>query len=241
VANILTIDIGNSAVKAVLYSGESRLCSVVTKSLAAGPVFSLLGMFRVEGIAVCSVRDDDGVIFDALAGAGCPVVKLGQDTPLPITVDYDRSTVGADRLAAACGVAAEGSASLIVDAGTAVTADLVSGLRFAGGNISPGLSLRFRALSHFTSKLPLVSSDGELPMFGHDTDTAIRAGVMRGLAAEILADFNGARALYNDLSLILTGGDAALLAKLLTEYGLNPVIDYDAVGRGLVRIFNYNV
>lgn len=240
-AKILTIDIGNSAVKTFLYDGESRLCSVVTRSLSAGPVLSLLGLWQVDGIAVCSVRDDDGSIIDALASVGCPVILLDRDTPLPITVDYDRSSIGADRLAAACGVAARDAASLIVDAGTAVTSDLVTGMHFAGGNISPGISLRFRALSAFTSRLPLVSPAGELPMFGHDTATAIRAGVMRSVAAEILAEFNEARSLYNDLSLVLTGGDAALLANLLRDYGLRPVIDSDAVGRGLVRIFNYNV
>lgn len=64
---------------------------------------------------------------------------------------------------------------------------------------------------------------------------------MRGLAAEILAEYNEAKLNYNDLSLILTGGDAAILSPLLSEYGLNPVADSNAVGRGLVRIFNYNV
>lgn len=241
VSRLLTIDIGNTAVKAALFEGEMLVRSAVCKELSALPVEQILAVSDVEGAVVCSVRGNADIVVAPLSRLGVPVVTLGPDTPLPISVCYDRRTIGPDRLAAACGVAAEGRAALIVDAGTAVTADLVAGLSLIGGNISPGLRLRFRSLNNFTSRLPLVEPDGTLPGFGTDTQTAIRAGVMRGLAAEILAEYNEARLNYNDLSLILTGGDAAILSPLLSEYGLKPVADSNAVGRGLVRIFNYNV
>ena len=44
---------------------------------------------------------------------------------------------------------------LVIDAGTAITYDFLSGGIYKGGNISPGLNMRFRALNRFTGKLPL--------------------------------------------------------------------------------------
>lgn len=240
-STILTIDIGNTAVKAALHEGERQLRYAVAGSLSAEPVEAMLASSPVDGVAICSVRDDDDAVRRPLAGLRVPVVSVTPEIPLPIEMDYNRHAIGPDRVAAACGVAAEGKATLVVDAGTAVTADLVHGTQFVGGNISPGLRLRFRSLHSFTSRLPLVGPDGRLPQFGFDTESAIRSGVMRGLAAEILAEFNAAKSIFKDLSLILTGGDAAIMLPLLAGHGLYPEVDSDVVGRGLVRIFNYNV
>lgn len=239
-SSILTIDIGNTAVKTALFRDERLERCVVSHGDACAPLESMLLFCSVDGAAICSVRNDDNGVAAYLRTCEMPVLELGPDTPLPICVDYDRSSLGVDRVAAACGAAGD-RATLVVDSGTAVTTDLVAGGRFVGGNISPGLGLRFRSLHKFTSRLPLIEPEGELPRFGHDTDTAIRAGVMRGLTAEILSCYNSAHAVYDDLSLVLTGGDAAILLPLLREYGLDPVADPEAVGRGLVRIFNYNV
>ena len=75
---------------------------------------------------------------------------------------------------------------MIVDFGTAITIDQVSadGV-FRGGNISPGMQMRYKALHQFTGRLPLIDSNGrKLPM-GRDTETAIRAGVLKGMEYEI--------------------------------------------------------
>jgi type III pantothenate kinase len=138
------------------------------------------------------------------------------------------------------GVASPGEAVLVADAGTAVTVDLVADGHFRGGNISPGLKLRFRSLNAFTSRLPLVGAEGELPVWGHDTTTAIRAGVVRGLVAELRAAFEAAAAGHDALRMTLTGGDAEILAPLLSQAGVPVSVDSQAVGRGLVRIFEYN-
>ena len=155
-------------------------------------------------------------------------------------MEYDsRNTLGADRVAAAAG-AQTAMPTLVVDAGTAVTEDLVAEGRFLGGNISPGLSLRFRALNGYTSRLPLVGPDGELPDFGHDTVTAIRAGVLNGLLAEIRGVRDMAARRFGNVKILLTGGDAGILSGLLADEGIKVEVDLALVGRGLVRIFNYN-
>ena len=50
---------------------------------------------------------------------------------------------------------------------------------------SPGMRMRFKALNIFTDKLPKVSAKGEVPMYGQSTETAIRAGVIRGMEFEM--------------------------------------------------------
>ena len=57
--------------------------------------------------------------------------------------------------------------------------------RYHGGNISPGVQMRFRALHEFTGRLPLVLREGRRLPLGSDTDTAMREGVLKGMEYEI--------------------------------------------------------
>lgn len=238
---ILTVDIGNTALKAAVYEEGRLVQSVVSRVVSAEVPEMLMTCNSCDGIAYCCVGEDTGGVERSLRESGLPFLRLGADTPLPIAVDYDsRATLGVDRVAAAVGVACADEAVLVADAGTAVTIDLVADGHFVGGNISPGLKLRFRSLNAFTSRLPLVGPDGELPMWGHDTPTAIRAGVVRGLVAELAAAWRAAAEGRKGLRMVLTGGDAAILAPLLADEGVPVEVDSQAVGRGLVRIFNYN-
>ena len=75
---------------------------------------------------------------------------------------------------------------LVIDAGTCITYEFVDAAgRYHGGNISPGMQMRFQALHRFTSRLPLVQREGRQLSMGKDTDSAIRAGVLRGMEYEI--------------------------------------------------------
>lgn len=238
---IMTIDIGNTAMKVSVFEGETLVRSLAGPADSREAVDAMLTFSSVEGIVYCCVGNDRAAVAESLADAGVPVLILAPDTPLPIEVEYrTRSTLGLDRVAAAAGVACLGQTRLVVDAGTAVTIDLVDGLRFKGGNISPGLRLRFRSLNAFTSRLPLVALEGDMPMFGYDTDTAIRSGVIRGLVAELSAAWQKAQSEFGPVTMMLSGGDARLLAPLLGNNGVRLEVDSEAVGRGLVRIFNHN-
>ncbi|MBK6903040.1 MAG: type III pantothenate kinase [Saprospirales bacterium] len=67
--------------------------------------------------------------------------------------------MGKDRLAAAVGAWSffPGKTCLVIDAGTCITSDVLSedGI-FKGGNISPGIDMRLKAMHTFTARLPLV-------------------------------------------------------------------------------------
>lgn len=238
---ILTIDIGNTAMKVGVYHGERLVHSVVCSQSDAEPVRSMLTLNSVDGVSYCCVGKDMAGIYEELCDESdiVPLVALTAETPLPIEVEYDRDLLGVDRVAAAVGALSD-LPTLVVDAGTAVTTDLVADGKFLGGNISPGLKLRFRSLNEYTSRLPLVDPCGSLPQLGNDTVTAIRAGVIHGLVAEIADIYNKLRINYKNVKMILTGGDADFLAPLLQARGVDLIVDHATVGRGLVRIFNYN-
>lgn len=236
---ILTIDIGNTAVKGSVFEEGELLESLLLESRDAAALVPLAKRYGAEGAICCCVgQDADEFIGDLGRLLGMEVMRLTHRTPLPVAVDYaSPQTLGLDRVAAAAGASLETEAAMVVDAGTAVTIDIVTGNTFRGGNISPGLRLRFRSLNRFTSRLPLVSPSGDIPPFGYDTETAIRSGVVNGMVAEIVSAYRSAQLRYPGLLLLLTGGDADFLAPLISRNGVEPTVAHSLVGRGLERIY----
>ena len=127
---------------------------------------------------------------------------------------------------------------LIIDAGTAVTYDLVTAAgRFVGGNIAPGLEMRFKALHEHTGHLPLVNAQGATPVVGYDTETAIRSGVVLGLLGEIRSHIADIRLSHPNLLVFVTGGDGQLLRNNLKS---DFIYLENLLAEGLNRIFLYN-
>ena len=167
---------------------------------------------------------------------------LDHQTPLPIRNRYlTKETLGYDRIAAAVEASARfpGQDILIIDAGTAITIDFVnSENEFLGGNISPGLLMRYRALHEFTGKLPLVEPADQDALLGDDTEGAIRAGVQNGIIFELDGYINEQKKRYPRLQILMTGGDAVFFDKNLKNYIF---VDLNLNLFGLHRILEYNV
>ena len=126
----------------------------------------------------------------------------------------------------------------MIDAGTCITYELLDAAGcYHGGNISPGLQMRFKALHQFTGKLPSVSAEGPLLEIGKDTETAIRAGVLKGIEYEITGYIMALKHKYPELLVFLTGGD-----DFSFDTNLKSIIFADRflVLKGLNRILNYN-
>lgn len=248
---ILAIDQGNSRTKMTLLDGGQVVVAVCTDAPSLEEADRLVGQFGVDGAIYCSVAKLDVRFVESLRLLlPVPLLVMSARTPLPVKVDYaSPATLGLDRVTAAAGASRlfPGESMLIVDAGTAVTLDILDDTNtFRGGNISPGMSLRFKALHAFTGKLPLVSAEGELLPFGDSTETAIRGGVVNGLTAEILDAVVRARVNYNVSRLVLTGGDAPFLLPLLEErirqgqLSVKISIEPDLMALGLATIYSFN-
>lgn len=191
---------------------------------------------------VCSTREDTAPLAEQLRRRIGRVMEFRPSvTPTPLANLYATpETLGADRLAAAVGAAAlyPERDLLVVDFGTAITVDLVEDGAYKGGNISPGVKMRFRALHDYTARLPLADITDERLRFGDSTISAIEQGVMQGVVNEIEGYMRLFSAKNRKISTIFTGGDAKYFVKRiknaifadceLVVCGLNRILDYNA-------------
>ncbi|MDR0545267.1 MAG: type III pantothenate kinase [Odoribacteraceae bacterium] len=159
--------------------------------------------------------------------------------PLPIPVLHaPLETLGVDRLAAALAAIAihPNRDILVVSAGTAITYNRVLQGQFAGGNITPGLHLRYLSLRQYTARLPLVHGVATTTAIATTTRDAIQQGVTRGVIAEINAQADDFRRAHPSPVFLLTGGDAPALAPLLLDdFQLEP----NLVFNGLNQLLEY--
>lgn len=242
----LVLDQGNSHTKVAVMLGDEVVDFAHFDSCGVEEIVGLVGERQLSGVILCSVIGTDVRLVETLRRlSDGEVIVLTNGTPLPLKINYRTPrTLGHDRIADATGAASmfPGESLLVADAGSALTLDVVNaGGEFMGGNISPGLSMRFRALEEFTRCLPRVSyKEGEIPVFGLSTDEAIRAGVVRGMVAEILAAAHEAIRLYGAARIVLTGGHAPFLCRFLEGNGIDINCEPHLLVKGLNRILKYN-
>lgn len=240
---ILTFDQGNTRGKATLFSGMDEVFGCVVDRFSVQHLLPIFDRYAVDGVSACFTTTPDGELMEWIdKRVDGRVVVAGDTCRLPFLNGYRTPrTLGPDRIASACGAVCLGYYPVVVaDCGTALTLDVIDAdLRFVGGNISPGISLRFKSLSEFTDRLPHVDAHGDLPEVGFDTATAIRAGVVRGLVGEIRDFYRMARQTYGCANLVLTGGDSALIYEYLSDLP-GVIIEPRLVEKGLVALYNYN-
>ena len=170
-----------------------------------------------------------------------PVTEFCHTTPIPVKNLYRTpNTLGMDRLGAVIGAnfLKPGHDILVIDAGTCITYDFIDrNGQYHGGNISPGMNMRFKALHTFTNKLPQIEPKGEIEAYGKTTENAIRSGVIHGIEHEIMGYIHQLRKNYPTLLVFLTGGD-----DFSFDTNLKSLIFADSflVLKGLNRILEYN-
>lgn len=240
----LVIDQGNSTAKVAVYPAGDTVAAEEWRfdTITPEAVREITERYDIDAAIYCSVTFHGENIMATLRQDVKRLYELTSFLPLPVAIDYaNPSLLGRDRIAAVAGAYAAhpGRCILVVDAGTAVTYDVLTpDGHFLGGNIAPGLWLRAESLHSHTSRLPMVdvesSGDSEPRLWGNTTESAIESGVVRGVAAEIA--YYRAH-LGDDTLVMLTGGDAMRIAPLV-EPPLEVVPDL--VRNGLNSILQYN-
>ena len=130
--------------------------------------------------------------------------------------------LGVDRWVAMIGAYSElRSALCVVDAGTAVTIDVVdrSGTHI-GGQILPGLHAMAEALRADTSEIPparktLKTAGHGIEMFAGNTDNAIGNGVFNAVCGAVERAVRCLRSAGHRPKIVLTGGDASRILQQL--------------------------
>lgn len=206
------IDQGNTLTKIAVFENH-QMTSQVTLS-DEGLLMALSDMMLLKkpsAVILSSVREDD-VQLQSLIAASSRLIILNHQLKLPFTFSYATpETIGGDRLANAAGAIAKyGKGNcLIVDCGTCITYTLVLAADLKGGTIAPGLEMRYKALHHFTGKLPEIHAEYHLPqLVGIDTEQSMRSGVELAIIAETDALITQYCSHYSDLNVLITGGNS---------------------------------
>ena len=212
----LCIDQGNSRTKVALMTDEGKIVNhFIYKHFSSADVERLFDLYDIQDSIISSVVDIEAATVNALSRRSTHFVLFDHNTPVPIINSYDTpATLGLDRLAAAVGAKSicPNENLLIIDVGSAITYDFVSAEgEYMGGNIAPGLKMRFTILQQMTKKLPYVDVDENelIPLFGKNTRAAIAAGVIRGVAYEVKGYMRTLREKMPHFQTFLTGGNAS--------------------------------
>jgi type III pantothenate kinase len=237
----LIIDIGNTLQKLAVFEGKTLVLKETFKDLEAGKLAQFIeknGPFR--GIIQSSVVIHTQEMEELLARTG-KFILLTDLTPLPLKNLYRTpKSLGKDRIAGAAGALSmyPGRNILVIDAGTCITYDLLTNKgEYLGGGISPGIRMRFKALHTFTKKIPLIEPEEFDGLVGQTTQESLLSGVYNGVIGEVRDVVRLYREKYDDLVVIITGGDNEFLYnKLKISIFAAP----DLVLHGLNEIFDYN-
>ncbi len=241
----IVIDIGNSFIKIAVFNQTEMLWNTKTNADKFVEVF-----YEVSK----QYPEIQNLLFSATGHIDKPWINIfkthyrtftfSHKTPLSFDNLYQTpETIGLDRLAlvSAANKLYKYQNVLIIDAGTCITYDLItSESKYIGGNISPGIDMRFKALHEFTAKLPRLKR--ETPMsfpLGKTTKDAMLNGVIQGVIFEIEQNIDRYKADYKDLTVILTGGDQQYLsAQLKNSIFANPTFQLDGLNAILENLLN---
>jgi len=217
----LAIDAGNTRIKWGVHDGRGWTATgAIATSGAARIGAAWTALPRIAGAIASNVAGPDGA-RDLAAACGARGVTLqviaSQAAQAGVVNGYrDPAQLGADRWAALVAAHAAGSGhKLVVNAGTALTVDALTGEgRFLGGLIVPGPALMRRALDRGTAGLRLT--EGSYADFPATTPDAITSGALQACVGAIgrMAEAMAARG-SPPARVFLSGGAAAEIAGLL--------------------------
>jgi type III pantothenate kinase len=237
----LVIDIGNTRSKAALFKDHQILEIRFYESFSDILKDDLYIKLSKKAI-IGSVVEDAESLQNKLQ-AIVPTLLFTSSTKTPLKNAYQSAaTLGSDRLTASVGAYSlyPDNNVLVIDCGTCIKYNFTTkNNEYLGGAISPGIQMRFKALQHFTSKLPLIEADfAYKALIGNTTQNSILSGVINGSIAEIDGIINEYKQQFPDLICVLTGGDSEHLAKRLKN---SIFVHQNLVLKGLNDILNYNL
>ncbi|MCW3077969.1 MAG: hypothetical protein JWO32_2578 [Bacteroidetes bacterium] len=236
----LAVDFGNTRIKAALFEDgkilKDKIYTHVNELMSDASFYS-----QAKNIVVASVVEDHATFIENQK-KNIRVLLFKNDTLIPLKNLYQSGgTLGSDRLAASIGSFSlyPNQNVLTIDAGTCIKYNFVnSNNEFIGGAISPGISMRLRAMHHYTQKLPELNPDYNYEkLTGGNTTESILSGAMLGAASEIDEFISRYRLSFENLVVVISGGDSEYLCKQLKNrifahpnivlHGLNSILNYN--------------
>ena len=185
----LIVDVGNTRVKLALFEQGRLTRQCGAGILSAAALEGLLGGRRADRAVISSTRGPVPGIVELVRRFAYRVLEFTAATPVPIGNAYlTPATLGARPVGRCRRCRRPLPGTQCADRRSGYGRDdrpAVGRRRLPGGCISPGMSMRFRALHDYTASLPLCDATDSERAVGRTTDEAIRLGVMNSIAFEI--------------------------------------------------------
>lgn len=239
---ILELDCGNTLIKwRVVARDGKKLADGAVEQLDAllGAVAAMPGDV-VEFIRLVSVRSEQETA--QLAGAlkalfGVEVASAGSSAELlGVRNGYDDyARLGLDRwLALVAAKKRSPRGVLVVDLGTAITADFVSATgEHLGGFICPGLPLMRNQLRTHTRRIRYDDTEAaearSLVVPGRNTAQAVERGCLHMVRGFVEDQVELARQLLGEFDVFLTGGDAGMVASCVPQAEVRPDLVFEGL------------
>lgn len=216
----LILDVGNSYVKMAVFTNHKLHYREILKPNLNLTSFlkAIKSLPEIMNVIISSVSELNVDVYSYL-NTNYKVIDINNQLKFPFENCYHTpNTLGGDRLAlaAAANFYYPNKNVLIIDAGTCITYDLINASnQYLGGGISPGIAMRYKSLNYFTSRLPLIDSKNDSELIGTDTNRSIESGVINGVISEIDGIISQYMMEFDDLTVVLTGGDSEFLSMQL--------------------------
>lgn len=236
----LCFDFGNTKQKCAIFKEDSLVEVIVLQNIDEANIAAIVEKYKPANTILSSVIHHP-VEINSYLDKHSYFHLLNHTSKLPITTPVGKpETIGADRLAicAATTLLFPKKHCLAIGLGTCITFNFINKFHeFLGGSISPGMYMRFKAMNDYTALLPIVPAQHHFPLVGYDTKTNLQSGVLLGMAKEIEGIIALYEEKYNDLKVILTGGDANFF-----KHHINKTFVYEEhlVFKGLLAIGKQN-
>lgn len=222
---VVVFDIGNTNIHIGLYRGRTlirKFIFPVRKKLQAAKIRRIFNDGRLTGAAIASVVPRlTKQVVNLCKMYGLPAVIVSSKIDCGIKYSYrDPSTLGADRIAAVAGALVRFRRNaIVVDAGTAITVDVVlSGGKHLGGVILPGMHMLSACMYRNTAQLPEVAVRKPKDVIGRSTEECIRSGIFNGTMMMVSGFIKELKRKHGkSFFCVSTGGSGALLAKHIKE------------------------
>ncbi len=223
----IVVDIGNTLIKTAIFDNgkiiEKKTFEDCNYKKIAKNITKLKKKYEAaENLILSTVRKPDKEFAAFLNKDFKNFVFFDAETKLPVKNYYKTpETLGKDRIAgvvAASNIFPETNI-LVFDAGTALTIDFINDKKeYYGGSIAPGIEMRYKALNHFTDKLPEVRKNENFEeIYGDSTENAIYSGVQNGILYEAEGHIERFSRKYPGLKVTFTGGDTFFFERRIKK------------------------
>ncbi len=221
---LICLDIGNTSTSYALYKGRSlrkygRIASdnipLLTRKLMASRDRHLITNIVVSSVVPLLTNKISKLLS---RGRGVRIWVIGRDLRVRIKHKYLRiNKLGSDRLVNVYGaIKLYGPPLLILDYGTALTGDYISGKGiYEGGLIIPGPEIALKALSAKAALLPEIPFPYKATgLIGRDTKSGMKSGILNGYGALTDGVVERFRKRFGQkFRVVATGGLAEVVAR----------------------------